>query len=138
MESIADHALRKLFYLTVDIVVQDHLQSGIGRDFSLQQIARNHKRGTRDADLRTICCAAEIERGCDSNRTFGTDDADFDHAAVFKDLELGDDRRFWEENIIDLVILLIKVLILRKGDTFEKLSEPDQMLGAQILNEMIA
>jgi len=88
MERIANHALRELLYLAVDIVVQHHLQSWIGCNLSFKQIPRNDKSRTCNADLSTVCCPARIEGRCDSDRAFGADDTDLDHAAVFQNLEL--------------------------------------------------
>jgi len=138
MECVTDDALRQLLYLTVDIIVKQHLQSWIGCNLSFKQIARNDDRRSRDADLRTVCCTAGIEGRCDPDRSFRADDTNLDHAAVFQDLELGNNCSLGKKNVIDLVVLLIDILILRKSDTFEKLAEPDQMLRAKILNEMIA
>ena len=137
VKRIADHPLRKLPDLTVDVVVQGRLQTLIGHHFPLEHIPRDRQRVAGYADLHAIRRTARIERGRDTDRAFVTDDADLDRPAVLEDLKFRDDGRLRKVNDVYLIILLVQVLVLDEVHSFDELPQPQEVFGIDKLQKRV-
>jgi hypothetical protein len=137
VECITNYTLRQLLDLVVDVVVHDALEAWIRGDLAFEDISADDKRGPGDTNLRAVGRPASIERGRDPNGSLGPDYPDLDHPTVFENLKFGHHRRFGEEDIVNLVVLLIQVLIFREIHALEKLPKPYQMFGTDSLKKCI-
>lgn len=137
VKRITHHPLRKLPDLTVDVIVQSHLQTLIGHHFSLEHIPGDRQSVSRYTDLHAICRTAEIECRGDSDRTFVSDYADLYRPAILEDLKLRHDGRLRKVDDVYLVILLVKVLVLGQVHSFDELSQPQKMLRIDKLQKRV-
>ena len=138
VKCVANDPLRELFDLGVDVVVNSHLQTRVGSNFTFEQVTRYDQRGAGNTDLHTVRRTARVEGRRDSDSPFTADDPDLDHSPVFKNLKLRYDCGLRKVDIVDSVVLLIQVLVLCKIYAFQKRPQSQQMLRTDILQKDIA
>jgi hypothetical protein len=87
MKCIADDALRKLFDLRIEVIMERNLETRIRMNFAFEQISTDDESGTRDTNLHAVRRATGIERSGDAYRSFAPDNPNLDHSPVFEDLK---------------------------------------------------
>ena len=137
VKRIADHPLRKLPYLSVDVVVQGRLQTLIGHHFPLEHIPGDRQCIAGYADLHAIRRTTRVERGRDTDCAFVSDYAHLYCPAVLEDLKFRDDGRLRKVNGVYLIILLVQVLVLDEVHSFDELTQPQEMFGIDKLQKRV-